>query len=100
LQWQQLIHPHTNSLVDNLRGYETVEENVEERKKQDHKNVDVTAEEFHNKSEDGSVVATANNTVQKEGSKEGQSEVNGDIRCADSHFVVSETGMEVECTTL
>ena len=94
------LFPRTDSLVDNLRGYETMEENDEEQKKQDHKSVDATAEEFHYKSEGGSVATTAHNTVQKEGSKEGQSEVNSDSRCADSYFVVSETEMEEECTNL
>ena len=94
------LFPRADSLVDNLRGYETMEENVQEREKQDHKSAGATAEEFHNKSEDGSVVTSANNTVQKEGSKEGQSEVNSNIRCADSYFVVSETEMEEECTNL
>ena len=94
------LYPRTDSLVDNLRGYETMEENDEEQKKQDHKSVDATAEEFHYKSEGGSVATTAHNTVQKEGSKEGQSEVNSDSRCADSYFVVSETEMEEECTNL
>ena len=93
-------YTRTDSLVDNLRGYETMEENDEEQKKQDHKSVDATAEEFHYKSEGGSVATTAHNTVQKEGSKEGQSEVNSDSRCADSYFVVSETEMEEECTNL
>ena len=80
------LFPSPDSLVDNMRGYETVEEceeihkNVVAWKKQDHESVGAT-EEFHN---NDSLVATANNTVQREGSKEGQSKVKkSDGRCED-----------------
>ena len=91
-----------DGLVDNLRGYETVEESEEihnnvEDWKQGHESA---REEFHNRSEVGSVHISVNNTVQNEDSKEGQSEVSGDVRCADRYFVVSETEIEEECTNL
>ena len=93
-----------DSLVDNLRGYETVEEceeihkNVVAWRKQDHESVGAT-EKFHNNDR---LVATANNTVQREGSKEGQSKVKkSDGRCEDVvSIVVSETEVEEECTNL
>ena len=59
------VFPCTDSLADNLRGYETIVENVEECKKQDPKSGDATAEEFRFKSEDG-LDTTANCTVQKQ----------------------------------
>ena len=93
-----------DSLVDNLRGYETVEEceeihkNVVAWKKQDHETVSAT-EEFHNNDR---LVATANNTVQREGSMEGLTKVKkSDGRCEDVvSIVVSETEVEEECTNL
>ena len=104
---EMFLSPDTgpDSLVDNLRGYETVEEceeihkNVVAWKKQDHESVSAT-EEFLNNDR---LVATANITVQRESSKEGQSKVKkkSDGRCEDVvSIVVSETDVEEECTNL
>ena len=104
------LFPSPDNLVDSLRGYEIVEEseelhkNVVEWKKQgldDDYDESVSAtEEFHNKSDNGPATS-ANDTVQMEGSKEGQYKVNSKSRCAiTSSFLVSESGMEEECTNL
>ena len=104
---EMFLSPDTgpDSLVDNLRGYETVEDyeeihkNVVAWKKQDHESV-VATEEFLNNDR---LVATANITVQRESSKEGQSKVKkkSDGRCEDVvSIVVSEIGVEEECTNL